>query len=777
MDPAGPDADGDGISDAEEVAGWDIFVDGTGYSRPGDGGGETAHLEARHVDSDPGNPDTDDDGLADGHERRIQSDPRRTDTDGDGLIDFDEVNAYASVPNSVDSDSDSRGPNRDETPRPTLFDGEEVARGSSPLLDDTDADGILDYDEIVMGGSHPAVADLPVLDLNVGEEGPMVWLDAEINETTGTSLSQRQAQLSGRSSSLSTTDESTNEEVLGFTESVEASAGWSGGFEASVTASFEASQTYTNSTTHGTTREAAEHSEQEHETASTEERSTSMTYRNGGVRVLIRLTNRSEAITFRISNVTVIARRFDSASRAMRLVGELRPATELDLILAAGESRDVTFENVEIDAGTIKSVLADPGALSFRVGRYAMTRVTSTGEPGADYAALAEPMIRQTGLVVIDYGNGTVERHAIAANVLRDADGNSVGIALDEALAMAGLDLGDEIELGMDGRGIYVPVSVRGLGNRFDEMQPARSAFWIVTGRDVSSDFGGIRLGHGQRVNLIYWQDDDGDRLSNREEFLRGTDPMNPDTDGDGILDGADESPLVPGTVDPVDPTDPTDPTDPMGGIPTAGLLAHWELGAEWTNGDLVPDTTGQGNDGEIIAVGSLMPIVDRHLRVGAIETQRFESSSDSRGYVEVSPWRAMPVLTIVGWVKGNNHGNSGLIFGREDGPQIALQDGRPAVRMSTHADALSAVGPVALSSEEWTFVVGTFEQVGYAGLRLRLWVNGMLVAEQAAGGEMPTLSGLMYLGYGYDGGIDDVRMYDRALTDEEMAALRAEAE
>jgi hypothetical protein len=38
--------------------------------------------------------------------------------------------------------------------------------------------------------------------------------------------------------------------------------------------------------------------------------------------------------------------------------------------------------------------------------------------------------------------------------------------------------------------------------------------------------------------------DDDHDGLSNRQEERFGTDPKNPDTDGDGILDGADDTPL-----------------------------------------------------------------------------------------------------------------------------------------------------------------------------------------------------------------------------------------
>jgi len=34
--------------------------------------------------------------------------------------------------------------------------------------------------------------------------------------------------------------------------------------------------------------------------------------------------------------------------------------------------------------------------------------------------------------------------------------------------------------------------------------------------------------------------------LSDAEEDIIGTDPNNPDTDGDGILDGADDFPLDP---------------------------------------------------------------------------------------------------------------------------------------------------------------------------------------------------------------------------------------
>jgi len=66
-------------------------------------------------------PDLDGDGLSDGEEVNVHgTDPLDTDTDDDGLSDGDEVNVHATDP--LDSDSDDDG----------FSDGDEVAAGSDP---------------------------------------------------------------------------------------------------------------------------------------------------------------------------------------------------------------------------------------------------------------------------------------------------------------------------------------------------------------------------------------------------------------------------------------------------------------------------------------------------------------------------------------------------------------------------------------------------------------------------------------------------------------------
>jgi len=84
-----------------------------------------------------GQEDSDGDGLTNNEEAAIGTDPLTPDSDADGLLDGDEVNTYLTNPLLPDSDEDG------------LLDGAEIqTHTTDPLNPDTDADGLIDGDEI-----------------------------------------------------------------------------------------------------------------------------------------------------------------------------------------------------------------------------------------------------------------------------------------------------------------------------------------------------------------------------------------------------------------------------------------------------------------------------------------------------------------------------------------------------------------------------------------------------------------------------------------------------
>lgn len=107
----------------------------------GDSDGLTDRCE-RALGTNPSDPDTDGDRLADGREVSDHgTNPRAADSDGDGLVDSREI-WLGTDPTSADTDGDG------------LADGRERAIGTSPRLVDSDADGRSDAEEATAGASR-----------------------------------------------------------------------------------------------------------------------------------------------------------------------------------------------------------------------------------------------------------------------------------------------------------------------------------------------------------------------------------------------------------------------------------------------------------------------------------------------------------------------------------------------------------------------------------------------------------------------------------------------
>ena len=83
--------------------------------------------------------DLDSDGLTNLEEYMHNSKPNKNDSDSDGLSDYNEVHTHHTEPDNADSDGDG------------INDGDEVAQGINPSNADTDGDGIPDGWEIDFG--------------------------------------------------------------------------------------------------------------------------------------------------------------------------------------------------------------------------------------------------------------------------------------------------------------------------------------------------------------------------------------------------------------------------------------------------------------------------------------------------------------------------------------------------------------------------------------------------------------------------------------------------
>ena len=106
------------------------------------------------------NIDTDGDGLCDYVEKEIlKTDYLKVDTDGDGLDDYSEV--YLCNTNPLDTDTGKTGIKdslKDED-GDKLTNAEEIKLGTSPVLPDSDEDGLSDYDEVNKHKTNPLNPD------------------------------------------------------------------------------------------------------------------------------------------------------------------------------------------------------------------------------------------------------------------------------------------------------------------------------------------------------------------------------------------------------------------------------------------------------------------------------------------------------------------------------------------------------------------------------------------------------------------------------------------
>jgi len=392
---------------------------------------------------------------------------------------------------------------------------------------DTDGDGISDGDEVNELGFNPAsniyrfnplIADLPVIGIAV-ETVPDLVL--RYTDTVGSENSTSTANGGATVDSKKVTDTGSVSVTVGA--EIEAGAKLTGP-SLKTKKSLSVTGTYENSV--ATTKE----NQRTWETVTNDRSSTARQTEGATLRIGVSIENVSN-ITYALEHITLVATYFDGDG--MRPIATLGYDTagsgfQRTSFSPGEKSNTLLFSFDDLDLDTALDVLKNARTL---VVEPALFELTDKEGFGIDFNE--GEVDAKTAFVLIDYGT-TQQQEKYNVSVLG---------SLGEGSLMVSDILGNILNVDyVDNNGFQ---SVRGIGGdpgsrwilvrvHDDGFNETISVYDVDAADYAISD---IEIFPGDTLNLIYLTDVDGDGIGIREEFLNGTDPNNPDTDGDGLTD------------------------------------------------------------------------------------------------------------------------------------------------------------------------------------------------------------------------------------------------
>ena len=461
-----------------------------------------------------------------------------------------------------------------------LTNAQELLYGTSPLLADTDGDGISDADEIIKLGFdpdvdpirfNPLVADIPLLGVVLQSPPVVVLILTDIQAVS------KVFEVDRTQENAVTVDQSVTNSITDTIELDQTSSNstvFTNGVAGDVTLSYDITKILTQDTSFSFSKTQTV----ENVKAITEIEAFSKTHEidasGGAIKVTVSLANLGN-IPFRVDHVVLSAVIPDpSIPGKFFPVGNLVYDTSQNYtgfpsfsIPPGGVFPAVVFVNNTLDLETAELVLKNPGALLISVATFELSDVD-----GTPFGFNFDDILARDALIIIDYaGLRNPERYFVAAN----SDPLNPGVTAGKALR-------DILRLPFETAGAGLPL----IGLRNDpnvRANPQINASWLVVqvrnnglGNTVTKfsplqgyDFENIKLRGGDVLYLVYMEDKDGDGIFSRQERLLGTsdltadtdgdgwsdwyevnvshtDPNNPDTDGDGVIDSLDKAPLDP---------------------------------------------------------------------------------------------------------------------------------------------------------------------------------------------------------------------------------------
>lgn len=200
--------------------------------------------------------------------------------------------------------------------------------------------------------------------------------------------------------------------------------------------------------------------------------------------------------------------------------------------------------------------------------------------------------------------------------------------------------------------------------------------------------------------------------------------------------------------------------------INTSGLVGMWRMDNDWE------DSSVAGNHGipRNEAAFSTDPKIGSH-------AGSFDGSND---YIEIKNASVLNpgAITVETWAKSNatTWNNTGYLISKRDAYILSPISGTKEIRFYIYADGAwryVAYNDTNLDITQWHHYAGTFD-----GLNLNVYIDGVKQSTFYSGSMNPVDTGSLYFGWDdgqsaryFNGLLDEVAIYNRALTDEEIQA------
>jgi glucose/arabinose dehydrogenase/PKD repeat protein len=201
------------------------------------------------------------------------------------------------------------------------------------------------------------------------------------------------------------------------------------------------------------------------------------------------------------------------------------------------------------------------------------------------------------------------------------------------------------------------------------------------------------------------------------------------------------------------------------------GLVAAY--GFEEGSGPATADLTGNGNIG--VLTGTAWSAAGRAGKAVSLDgTASLVTVRDAPGL------SLAPGMTVEAWVRPSTRTGDRVVLSRQRAGAeayalyVARSGGAPGGTAVLDGAGQSVPGSVVLPLDTWSHLALTYD-----GSTLRLYVNAGLIGSTPATGQLPTSGGNLEIGGStlsgarFGGLLDEVRVYDRALSPAEIAADR----